>query len=92
MSFSTNSSPSPPSFALVLAGVGNPPSLVAAAAASSDSVPGSEEAETCFDVDEGGAIPKYGREYDFRNIESSGREDNVGSLESYPRYDITICH
>lgn len=49
--------------------------------ASSDNVPFSVMEATCL-VFVGGVIPRYGKEYDFRKVESSGRDDNVGSLDS----------
>lgn len=50
-------------------------------ATESDSVPGSEVADTCL-LEAGGTIPRYGRLYDFKNVVSRGNEDRVGSLES----------
>lgn len=54
---------------------------------SSAKLPGSEDAETCLEVACGGDIPKYGREYDLRNVESRGNEDNEGSLDNLRNVD-----
>ena len=62
---------------------GNAPLPCAASSlVTSDSVPGSEEAEICLE-EAGGTIPKYGREYDLRNTRSNGREESDGSLDNY---------
>lgn len=45
-----------------------------------DNVPGSDDVGICFV--EGGVNPRYGREYDLRNVDKRGRDERVGSLES----------
>ena len=52
----------------------------ASPAATEDRVPGSASLDICLDC--GGASPRYVLEYDLRNVESNGREDNVGSFDS----------
>lgn len=47
-----------------------------------DNVPGSEEADICL-VAAGSVMPRYGREYDLRNVDRRGNDDKLGSLDSY---------
>lgn len=59
---------------------GNSASLFSSPVIADDNVPGSEEVGIC--LVEGGVRPRNGREYDFKNVDRSGREDKVGSFES----------
>jgi len=45
-----------------------------------DRVPGSDDVGICFV--EGGVKPRYGREYDLRNVDRRGSDERVGSFES----------
>jgi hypothetical protein len=45
-----------------------------------DKVPGSDDVGICFV--EGGVKPRYGREYDLRNVDRRGSDERVGSFES----------
>ena len=45
--------------------------------------PGSTPSEIWDFVEVTGAIPRYGLAYVFKNVESRGKDDNDGSLESY---------
>jgi hypothetical protein len=45
-----------------------------------DKVPGSDDVGICFV--EGDVKPRYGREYDLRNVDRRGSDERVGSFES----------
>ena len=56
---------------------------IASSACEDDKEPGSEALEICFEAGDE-PMPRKGREYDLRNEDKSGRDERLGSLESYP--------